>query len=46
MRKSADNVKNTFKEFLSGFSNIDEVKEQIFGATSVMITAVPPDKSL
>jgi hypothetical protein len=40
MRKSADNVKNTFKEFLGGFSNLNEIKDIIFGATSVMITAV------
>jgi hypothetical protein len=46
MRKSADNVKNTFKEFLGGFSNLNSIKKQIFDATSVMVTQVPKDVSL
>jgi hypothetical protein len=40
MRKSADNVKNTFKEFLGGFSNFDDIKQVIYSATSVMVTGV------
>jgi hypothetical protein len=46
MRKSADNVKNTFREFLGGFANLGSIKKQIFDATSVMVTGVLKDVSL
>jgi hypothetical protein len=41
MRKSADVVKDTFREFLSGFCKLDSIKKEIINATSVMITNVP-----
>lgn len=41
MNKTADMLKKTFKEFISGFDNISDIKEQIFNATSIMVTGVP-----
>jgi hypothetical protein len=41
MRKSADVVKDTFKEFLSGFWDLNNIKMEILKATSVMVTCVP-----
>lgn len=41
MRKSADILKETIKEFLSGFSNLEKIKKQLIDATSIMVTAVP-----
>lgn len=46
MKKTADTMRETFKEFLSGFSNLDQIKDKILKATSIMITAVPRNKDL
>jgi hypothetical protein len=46
LRKSADNVKETFREFLSGFSNLENIKQQIFDATSVVVTNVQKGTTL
>jgi hypothetical protein len=43
LRKTADNLKNTFSEFLNGFYNLTEIKSQIFNATSLMVTEVDKD---
>jgi hypothetical protein len=41
IRGGAEGMKTTFKEFLSSFSNLNSIRNEIFNATSVMITAVP-----
>jgi hypothetical protein len=46
LRRGADNLKATFKEFLGGFSDLNSIKRQIINATSVMITAVPRGRDL
>lgn len=46
MTRTAEGLKQTFKEFLKGFSNLDKIKSNIFNATCVMITAVPQDQDL
>jgi hypothetical protein len=46
LRRGAEIMKKTFKQFLNGFHNLNEIKEQIFNATNVMVTAVPKDRNL
>lgn len=46
MGKVAELMKKTFKQFLSGFKNINEIKDQLINATSVMITSVPKQMDL
>jgi hypothetical protein len=41
IRKSADVLKDTFREFLGGFSNLNKIKNEIFKATCVLMTNVP-----
>jgi hypothetical protein len=43
IRKSADVLKDTFREFLSGFSNLSTIKDDIINATSALMTNVPRD---
>lgn len=42
--RAAEGLQQTFKEFLKGFSNLNDIKEKIFKATCVMITAVPTER--
>lgn len=44
MTRAAEGLQMTFKEFLKGFSNLNEIKSKIFKATCVMITAVPNER--
>lgn len=41
MLRTATNLKNTFREFFKGFVNIDEIKNEIYKATSIIVTSVP-----
>lgn len=41
MLRTATNLKNTFREFFKGFVNIDQIKNEIYKATSIIVTSVP-----